>query len=343
MSFFGVVVRIGDLVIRERRGSSSAAQSAGLVASQAWGNARFPEMAIVDPDNVDALRTLWSTVQCEEPRSVLAPWFVHTCHGRVGSVHASELRGNLVVRYQWEANRPAVFSLFGTQDLEQSTLDALAGIAAMGQDPVLHQVSERQADILRHASRLRLERERERDEYVLDTESHAALEGHAYKRMRYAIRHFVDQWSDVHIRMLDAMDPDHLTLLANSLSAMPNSSHMTGNDGGDWEEACLREFLRRPIGSPIQIFAIEIDRHVRGIGIFELAIDHRAVVFHVLRTDAQFDGLVEFGIWALARACARQGIAELNLEEDLGLAGLRRKKEHLHPARMITHYRLHAS
>ena len=298
-------------------------------------------MRPMDPDSVNALNQLWGRVQQDEPRAVLAPWFVHTCHGRVSTVDTAELRGNLVVRYRWNADDDPVYSLFGTQDLEAAAVELLAGIREHGHEPIVRQVSERQAGILRAVPGLWVEREAERDEYVLDTARHSALEGHAYKRMRYAIRHLTEQHRGrIEVRMVDTSDPGELALVESVLHAMPNSSQMTGNDNGAWESACLESFLRKPMGAPVRVFAIEIDETVRGIGVFEAAIGHSAVVFHILRTDSRYEGLVDFGVWALAQAAARQGIAELNLEEDLGLPGLRRKKQHLHPARMITHYTL---
>jgi hypothetical protein len=142
------------------------------------------------------------------------------------------------------------------------------------------------------------------------------------------------------VRMVDTGNPDQLAEIQERLVAMPNSSWRTGNDEDAWESACLSEFLRRPMGAPVKMFVITIAGRIRGIGVFEVAIGHDAAVFHILRTDSRFEGLVDFGIWAMAHATARQGLRELNLEEDLGLPGLRRKKEHQHPLRMITAFTL---
>ncbi len=337
------MVRLGGLIVRERRHPLPEPPRVARGGSAAWPAAQFPDMEPIDPDAVADLRELWARVQQDEPRSVLAPWFVHACHGRIATVHTADLRGNLVVRYQWAVDQAPVYSIFGTKDLQTAAAEALAAIAERGDQPALHQVSEQQAAVLRDVPGLRLERERDRDEYVLDTARHAALDGHAYKRMRYAIRHFTEKHHGaIEIRMLDAADPEQVAVIRQALHAMQSSSQRTGNDPDAWEAACLAEFARRPIGEPVRVFAIEIAGIVRGIGVFEVAIGHDAAVFHILRTEARFDDLVEFGVWALAQACAWQGITELNLEEDLGLPGLRRKKEHLHPARMIRHYRLTA-
>ena len=337
-------VRIGGLVVRERRDGSRGAASdipTGSALQAASPSVAFPVMQPIDPDSVEALTQLWARVQQDEPRAVLAPWFVHTCHGRLSTVDTAELRGNLVVRYQWNAHDAPVYSLFGTQDLERTAVELLAGIRGLGHDPVVRQVSEQQSQILRSVPGLRIDREPERDEYVLDTTRHSALDGHTYKRMRYAIRHLTEQHRGrIEVRMVDAADPDELAMIESVLLAMPNSSQRTGNDNDAWESACLATFFRNPIGAPVRMFVIEIDGSVKGVGVFELAVGHSAVVFHILRTDSRYEGLVDFGVWVLAQAASRQGIAELNLEEDLGLPGLRRKKEHLHPARMITHYTL---
>jgi hypothetical protein len=335
-----VKVRIGDLVIRERRGQSTARRQVVLPKPARHFTddvVPFPLMESIDADSVSTLVRLWSCVQQDEPRSVLSPWFVHTCHGRISTV-------DLVVRYQWKVDTAPVYSLFGRHALTATATQLLAGIRQLGHEPIVHQISSRQAEMLRSMPGLLIDREPERDEYILDTSRHSALEGHAYKHLRYSIRHLTEQHRGrIVVRMVDTADPSELEALEARVLSMPNSSQVTGNDNGAWESACLLTFLHRPIGRPVQIFTIEIAGTVRGIGVFEAAIDRDAVVFHILRTDSRYEGLVDFGVWALAQAAARQGFTELNLEEDLGIPGLRAKKQHLHPARMIKHFTMRPS
>jgi hypothetical protein len=338
-----VVVRIGDLVVRERRGQRQPDQvtPSSATASPAAGAAAFPRMAPIDPDSVALLTRVWARSQEDEPRSLMSPWLAHTCHGRLSAMDVAELHGNLVVRYKWSEHGSPVYSLFGRNELERTAVDLLAGISELGHDPIVEQISERQATELRSVPSLRVARQPERDEYVLDAARHAALDGHSYKRLRYSIRHLTEQHhGKIAVRMVDSSNPAQLAEIEARLVAMPNSSWRTGNDEDAWESACLSEFLRKPMGAPVKMFVITIAGSIRGIGVFEVAIGHDAAVFHILRTDSRFEGLVDFGIWALAHATARQGLRELNLEEDLGIPGLRRKKEHQHPSRMITAFTL---
>ena len=328
-------VRIGGLIVHERRGALPEAPPAPSLGAVSV----FPRFEPIDPDSVATLIALWSRIQEDEPRAVLAPWFVHTCHGRIATVDIADLHGNLVVRYQWSVDEAPIYSLFGMQDLVASAVELLDGIRDLGHDPIVNQISDHQAAVLRDVPGILLEREPDRDEYVVDAARHSALQGHAYKSLRYGINHFTEQHAGrIDVHMVDVSDAERLAFLASVLLEMPNSSSRTGNDTDAWEGACLDAFLRNPIGDPVRMFTVEIDSAVRAIGVFEAAIGHDAVVFHVFRSDSRYEGLLDFGVWALAEAASRQGFRELNLEEDLGIPGLRSKKHHLRPARMILHY-----
>ncbi len=188
---------------------------------------------------------------------------------------------------------------------------------------------------LENDSDLVLAPNRTSNEYILDVNQHASVEGTEFYRQRYEVRAFERIYSGrvLSLEVIQTATKDHKSLLSNLLGTW----QLTANIANSLKDNREREAIERAIESlnflnrPVAILFLD-DQPV-AFALFATYGD-TAIVGHV-KVDYDFPFIFNYMVHRLAKHFAKGSIRFINFEQDLGIDGLRAHKRRLRPIRMI--------
>jgi hypothetical protein len=86
--------------------------------------------------------------------------------------------------------------------------------------------------------------------------------------------------------------------------------------------------------------ALRLDGQLAGIVLYQISHDRQYLIGNHMKGRRDLPRITQFLEHAAAGEAHRKGIPFLNVEMDLGIAGLREHKQAMDPVRMIRKYRL---
>jgi hypothetical protein len=188
--------------------------------------------------------------------------------------------------------------------------------------------------------RFRVEPQRDHFDYICDVAGLAALRGRQHDGQRNRIRKFAKEHPRHELRALTAGDAAGATALFDRWSgarADPQPDAATSaSPAAVRTDACQRRALERAFEGFERLGllggALVVDGALRGFLLASRAGD--TAIAHFLYADAELPGVYQM----LVNGCCREffaGLAYVNLEEDMGIAALRRTKLSWRPVRML--------
>lgn len=244
--------------------------------------------------------------------------------------------GNLTLRFADYLTSEPFYMLIGRSTLTQTARDLIADSERQGFGSRLRLIPQCVAATL-DPKVLTARPSADHQDYIVDVGSLADCEGRKWHRHRNFLHRFEREHPSARFELLDLADPKAQARILKLF-----------DDWGERKEtdtcesiAHEREALSRCIGS----FASELigggiyvaDRLVA----FALVepVGNGYAVEHFEKADRwSFVGVVQFLQWCIARELLGRGVRYLNLEQDLGLPGLRRAKRAQHPVAYLQKY-----
>jgi hypothetical protein len=204
-------------------------------------------------------------------------------------------------------------------------------------------VSEVPAHICRELNQTRWSIQPDRDsfEYILDVEEHAKHEGSAMRRRRNEVRQFLNACGDgsARVRCYNLADAEFQRLLLEHIAAHPMCSTDEGCARNRHESRAILRNLRYAKVFDKQGIVVSVESDIVALAIYA-HLDTRAVSVNHLKADYGYNYSFNYTTHRLAQELRNRGIRELNLEQDLGIDGLRIHKSRLHPVRMLEKVRI---
>jgi hypothetical protein len=244
------------------------------------------------------------------------------------------LAEHLVVQSPDEATGRSFYSFLGkgcAQSLQVAET-LLARACAEDHRPRLKLLPHEVAVALR-GTRLLLWDDRASDDYVVDAGNLTAYAGTRFAHARRNVERFMQSCPDVRVPELELgsasvreeIDRLRTTWACNKGLALPN------------EKAALERLLA--VASALNLVGTGVywNGCLIAFSIIEL-LENGYAMGHFAKCDAEFGGLSHFLYQATARAMSSRGYRYLNVQEDLGIAGLRTFKMLLRPVSFLKKY-----
>lgn len=181
-------------------------------------------------------------------------------------------------------------------------------------------------------------------DYVINIKSLLKREGKTYEDFRYQLRYFLKNYSeDVILRDLDITEKATQKEIIGSLKRWRNtpSFEATGNDPERIEAKALLRLmiLQSSLPNPHHCIGLYIHGELEGFSIYQIppAKDKIAMGNHI-KFNGKYRKIFDFLAFATASRLNMQGIELLNVEQDMGIEGLRRHKLGLNPFTLYKKY-----
>lgn len=245
--------------------------------------------------------------------------------------------GNIIIlRYTnvLDSNHTNVLPL--SKNLDNSTVDTLTKyLIESNQPPELHEVPSVMCENL-DKDRWALEDDSDNFEYILDTTEQTELEGNDFSRQRRRINFFEREHptNTIKIQYYPEINEGIKNALLHHINTMPLNSNAESSKHNIIEPIAIKRNLEYSHIFHKKALIIKIDDKIVSYAIISFLDDRTAAINH-LKVDYSVQYIFQYSIYQLAKILKTYGINEMNIEQDLGIEGLRTFKQRLQPSRML--------
>lgn len=245
---------------------------------------------------------------------------------RVYDYKVSLLDGLLILRL--DAGEPARF----LQPIGRADLTVVMERILEDTKGVFIRVSENAAGIFEKKSRFKVEEDRDNWDYLYLCSDLINLAGRKYDGKRNQIKKFISEYDYAYMD-IKASDAALILEFEEAWCAIKDCGHVEGLNN---ERAVIRQITAHFADCGLRAGSITVKGKIRAVAIAE-ALNRETLVMHILKADPALAGLYQVMLNDFLRVHGKD-FKYLNLEQDLGIAGLRTSKQSYHPLRMTKKY-----
>ncbi len=182
----------------------------------------------------------------------------------------------------------------------------------------------------------RIDDDRDSFEYILDTDQQSKLEGKIFHHQRRRINYFEREHpsNTVEINFYKEFNDNLKQTFYHHIDSMPFNSNINSSQDNVIEPITIRKNLEYASIFNKKALEIRINGNVVSLVMFSYLDENTAAINH-LKVDYSVQYIFQYTIYQLAKILKQEGINEMNVEQDLGISGLRIFKERLRPSRFL--------
>lgn len=253
------------------------------------------------------------------------------------SARISKLQGNIVLLFKDYVTQEQFFTFLGTNNVTRTmhTLYALA--RKMDISTELRLVPEQCIQAARQSHFFGIHEDPDQHEYILSTSLLAHLAGGEFAHYRRAAKAFVRNYGNVaRYCDLNLYDSDDIRSILEVFSLR---IHATGKNG-ELELKAIKKVLSSPLRRRLQARGIRVNGKLCAFILHE-QVTLSTSIGHFWKADCTKDGIYQFLMHKVCSELMAKGIEFFNIEQDLGIEGLRMAKRFARPVRYHRKYIVH--
>lgn len=251
------------------------------------------------------------------------------------------LNGNIVLSMQDYMSEKKMLSFLGTRQVNE-TADTLLNFASAQEEYMggLHLIPEITASKI-SADEFKVTADRDNHDYLLDTHRFIDLDGSEFAHTRRKLSQFTRRHGkDISTKQVDLRKSeikDAINNLSHEWAFMGTEGSVSAHEELTAIDRLLSDFDTLNTQDNIRCLAMVAGDRIEGFCIYEVH-DPFATV-HFIKSNLEKSGSADFMMVETMRHIAKiHGINTVNHEQDLGIAGLRRAKEHYRPIGFLKKY-----
>lgn len=255
-----------------------------------------------------------------------------------GDLELSDLSGNLVLRFTnvFSVDKEKSYSFIGLVDVDHCLELLGTYIRENDQNPILYSVPE---ETIKLVNKHKYEEDRDSFDYILDTDEQVRLLGTKFGKYRRRVNSFISNNIDgIIIKELNLDNKDDFNNLVNSLHSWKRTYELGGNDVEGWEAIALTKSFKNCSTLGLRCIAVYIDNKIEAFSLFSINEDQSTADIHHTKCSYEHRNVFDFTLFAVASKLRSERIKYMNLEQDLGIDGLREHKLGLRPAYFLKKY-----
>jgi len=241
----------------------------------------------------------------------------------------TRIRGNLCILMRCHAESHYFLEPYGRQNLVDTVRTCLGNVGL---------VSRVQAQVAAKLSPEEFEIDRQRDtfDYIYRVQTLAELKGKQFDGKRNHIRRFARDHPDYKFRPLELSHLRRAAALFEAWSSARENGNSSSRASASLNHDCQRRALERAFEGYAQLGliggAIVAAGEMQGFVVASRGAGN-SVIAHFCYANAELPGIYQTLLWEACRKLF-SSFTHLNMEEDLGIAGLRKTKLSWHPLRL---------
>lgn len=293
----------------------------------------FSELTLADKDQYNTL------IKGYPPFSEFAFTTLMSWWNTLGSMKIAQLNGNLVLSYWLPGDEiNSGLSLVGTRRVDESICEILDFLQEKHRQPRLVHVPEFVVNKIRYTELFKFIGERDFDEYIIPISALYPLD-EATSTLRMKVRRFLNQHDkDVDIKVLDlSTTNDKQLLLDQSKEWWRSSNHYKSPK---LVEEAMELVVNHASHFGVQNIAVYLKGEFCGFYLYEIMQDGKFALANYTGFDPAYSGGSDFVEYKCFEHLASLGVAQVNLDFDLGSQFFRTLQLRLGPSNFFRKYTL---
>lgn len=248
----------------------------------------------------------------------------------------SELDDNFVVRYSnvLDNNRMNIIPL--ANPLKDSTLEKIISYLKDNKLPLeLHEIPSIICCEL-DQNKWQIENDRNSYEYILDNNQQSILQGSNFHHYRKNINNFERAHLDdsVDVQYYKEFNNEVKEAFLYHIDTMPFNSNKETSQNNLIEPIAIRRNLECASTFHKKALIIRINGKIVSLAMISYLDQNTAAINH-LKVNYSIQDIFRYTVYRLAKILKEEGINEMNIEQDLGIEGIRIFKKLLQPVRFL--------
>ncbi len=248
----------------------------------------------------------------------------------------STLNGNLVARFKDYTTDGVFLSFLGTKKLEETISTLLKYGEHQGVKPGLHLIGQHVVDLLDPSFKdtLLIEEDRDSHDYILSVHDLCELRTGLYGTKKRMHNRFIrDHGERSKCAVLDLTTEETRQDIQQTVSAWQKSMHRS-EEQTRGELTALERCLDKASELGVEGYGTYYNNRLVAFTLYETLPGH-IIMGHFLKADVELEGVFIHLLHNFALHVRSKGIKFMNIEQDLGIEGLRQSKEALKPTELL--------
>lgn len=248
----------------------------------------------------------------------------------------SKLNNSIVIRYTniLNNNRFNIMPLANT--LDDSIIERIMSYLKDNNLPLkLYELPSKICHKL-SSNKWLIEDDRDNYEYILDTNQQSMLQGGDFCRHRKNIKLFerIHSTDTIDVKYYEEFNDETKEAFLHHINSMPFNSNSEASQKNSTEPIAIRKNLEYASILHKKALIIRINGEVVSLAMISYLDNNTAAINH-LKVNYSVQNIFRYTVYQLAIILKEHGIGEMNIEQDLGIEGIRKFKELLRPSRFL--------
>jgi hypothetical protein len=256
-----------------------------------------------------------------------------------GGLAWSRHQGNLILRFNNPFDAGALeYSILGNQNCGATIDRLLRWQHAMGLEQKIVMVPQIVIDTIgTHTTSFEYIEDLDNRDYIYDVAIMDDALGRTYMKYRHALSYFRNHYSaEMHIDDIDLRSADQRAKLADCLHRWQTPYRQANQEV--IEGGALKRLLVYADELPVKCLGLYMDGVLESFLLYQITPQGDYAIANHLKCNNAYNYIFDMTVSQFIKKLRAAGISYLNLEQDLGLPGLRTHKERLRPAAHLNRY-----
>ena len=251
----------------------------------------------------------------------------------------SQLNGNVVFRFTDVFSRKTLaksYTILGDQQADGTIHDLITSTPRISPITMIPECFALRLTEFKD----KIVENRDNWDYVYDVNEFVALDGPNYRRVRYQINAFdrlYGRSAEAEVLLLNSAEQG--AELIRQLKSW-GRAYQYGNDPEEIEDVALQKRLISLSGAGSHVLKLKIKGCIEGFVVFTFPVSRSNAIVHHIKCSYKYEHMFDHLFSETMRFLSRNGVKALNLEQDLGIEGLREHKLLLRPSGFLKKYSL---
>lgn len=249
------------------------------------------------------------------------------------------LHDNLVIRYRDYITQDRFYTVIGKTHLAATAHTLIKEARQSDHLPYLQLIPHETALFLLNNARFSIKEDRDNHDYIINLNNYLLLDGGENKSKRKALRRFQSEYP--HANTLD-VDINDYGVKQEIINIFDEWARTKGKDDNEieHEKSALTRLLDHSQHFNLQTEFLKDKETAVGFAINEIC-QNRYAISHFMKTLPAYSNSFLFLDIAAVRRLFNKGVQFFNIEQDLGIEGLRQSKQSLNPSHFHKKYQVH--
>ncbi len=252
-------------------------------------------------------------------------------------IKLSILNDNLVVMFVDYVTNEKFYSFIGSNQVED-TIDKLLGHAKS--EKLSHElklIPEPVINLISSKDKYKIQEDRDSFDYILSVTDLVELKGKKYHPKKNFIQRYKREYESItHVKPLILSEPETKKQVIDLFYVWEKSRGKTRKETEN-ELKAIKKLLDHSHLLDLQAIGLFINNELKGFAINEIISDEHGIA-HFEKVDVSHIGIFQYLKHESALSFHKKGLKYMNIEQDLGIEGLRKSKEALYPVKFLKKY-----